>query len=285
MLEIVWQYDPHKPVAETPRSAAEARERLAGGNAIFADLTDQATLDKGMQRAVIPVAARELGVTSPPGQAPAQDPFVAILGCADARVPAELIFGLQANQAFVVRVAGNVLSNETLGSLEFAVTNLSAVQLLVVLGHTDCGAISAAVDAFLKPHSLLEAPTSPPLRAIVDSLMVPAQAATKALTAVHGAGVAEHPAYRTAVIEIAVALNAALVARSTAHALSPALRADLEVVFGVYDLGRRRVGLPGLDDAGQSWQSGLFTPPADETAFHELGRALASSTTVRAILN
>lgn len=284
MVEIVWHYDPRNPVADSPRDAAEAQQRLADGNRAFAGLAGQEPHSETKERVVIPIAGRDLGLAAAPGAAPAQEPFAAILGCADARVPVELIFGLHANQAFVVRVAGNVLSNETLGSLEYAVVHMPTVRLLVVLGHTGCGAVSAAVDAYLNPETYLSVAPSVPLRTIVDSLVIPVRAAAEALAVVHGAGVAGHGAYRTAVIEVAVALNAALVARSTAGALASAPGADRQVVFGVYDLRRRRVGLPDLDAAEETWRSGLFTPPADETGFRELGRGLAASTYIRGIL-
>ena len=77
-----------------------------------------------------------------------QHPFAAILGCADARVPVEIVFAQELGNLFVVRVAGNVASPATVGSLEFAVGNLGT-PLVVVLGHTRCGALEATVDALL----------------------------------------------------------------------------------------------------------------------------------------
>lgn len=74
----------------------------------------------------------------------AQRPFAAVLGCADSRVPVEVVFGQGPGQLFVVRVAGNVASPSQLGSLEFAVDVLG-VRLVVVLGHTNCGLVSAAL--------------------------------------------------------------------------------------------------------------------------------------------
>lgn len=76
--------------------------------------------------------------------AKAQYPFAAILGCADSRVPAEIIFDQGIGDLFVVRVAGNVASDMTIGSLEYTTTVLGT-QLIVVLGHTKCGAVAAAI--------------------------------------------------------------------------------------------------------------------------------------------
>ena len=74
----------------------------------------------------------------------AQYPFASILGCADSRVPAEIVFDQGLGDLFVVRVAGNVASPTVIGSLEFASAVLGS-QLIVVLGHARCGAVSAAV--------------------------------------------------------------------------------------------------------------------------------------------
>jgi len=91
-----------------------------------------------------------------------QRPFAAVLGCSDARVPVEIVFGQELGELFVVRVAGNVASPATLGSLEFAVRSLGT-PLIVVLGHTRCGALDATV------HALLDrAETKGPLGAVVD---------------------------------------------------------------------------------------------------------------------
>lgn len=74
----------------------------------------------------------------------AQYPFAAILGCADSRVPAEIVFDQGLGDLFVVRVAGNVASQTAIGSLEFATAVLGA-QSIMVLGHARCGAVSAAI--------------------------------------------------------------------------------------------------------------------------------------------
>ncbi len=76
--------------------------------------------------------------------APAQAPFAAVLGCSDSRVPAELVFDCSLGDLFVVRTAGHVLGPEVVGSIEYAATQLH-VPLVVVLGHTRCGAVQAAL--------------------------------------------------------------------------------------------------------------------------------------------
>src|SRR5882724_2589858 len=75
-----------------------------------------------------------------------QRPYAMILGCSDSRVPPELIFGAGLGELFVVRVAGNSISPEVAGSLQYAGVHLHT-PLLVVLGHEGCGAIGAALEA------------------------------------------------------------------------------------------------------------------------------------------
>jgi carbonic anhydrase len=77
--------------------------------------------------------------------ADAQHPFAAVIACMDSRVPPELIFDRGLGEIFVIRVAGPVLNPDELASLEYALVNKN-VKLVVVLGHTDCGAVKGAVD-------------------------------------------------------------------------------------------------------------------------------------------
>ena len=119
--------------APLPVAARVALDRLVEGNRRF--LAGQAWSTATSARARLA------------GAASAQHPFAAILGCSDSRVPVEIVFGQELGDLFVVRVAGNVVSPATLGSLEFAVS--LGTPLLVVLGHTRCGAIGATVDALL----------------------------------------------------------------------------------------------------------------------------------------
>lgn len=79
-----------------------------------------------------------------------QHPYAVILGCADSRVPPELIFDEGLGDLFVIRDAGNVVDDEVLGSIEYAVEHLG-VQLVMVLGHEKCGAVSAALKSDKAP--------------------------------------------------------------------------------------------------------------------------------------
>ena len=81
-----------------------------------------------------------------------QEPFAVILGCSDSRVPAELVFDQGLGDLFVIRVAGNVVAPSQIGSVEFAAEQFGT-RLVVVLGHTQCGAVQAAVNALRDPGS------------------------------------------------------------------------------------------------------------------------------------
>lgn len=92
-----------------------------------------------------------------------QKPVAIILGCSDARVPAELIFDQGLGDLFVIRVAGNIVAPSQIGSIEFAAERYG-VRLVVVLGHSQCGAILATIDELQRPVEN----QSRNLRAIVD---------------------------------------------------------------------------------------------------------------------
>jgi len=284
MYEVVWQYDDTAAYEDPhPASTAEARQLLIDGNRAFAHFF-KPRRDGSTARRVVRVSPQDVGVSATPGEAPPQVPFAAFLSCADARVPVELIFGQQANDLFVVRVAGNVLGDEILGSLDYAIDHLGTVRLLAVLGHTGCGAVTAAVDAYLTPAGYLGIAANFPLQSIISSLMAPVRGAVFALTATHGERVDARPGYRQALIETAVILNTALSAAVLVHNFHDALGDRLEINYGVYDLARRTVGLPDLADPGRDWQEGLFSPPTDETGFDDLGRRLAQSRFITQLL-
>lgn len=94
-----------------------------------------------------------------------QTPFATILGCSDSRAPAEIIFDQTLGDLFVVRVAGNVVNPSQLGSIEFAAQQFGT-SLVVVMGHSDCGAVKAAIDQFDDNQT----PTSPHVLRIVDCI-------------------------------------------------------------------------------------------------------------------
>ena len=96
--------------------------------------------------------------------ATAQHPFAIVLGCSDSRVPAELIFDQGLGDLFVIRVAGNIVAPSQVGSVEFAVERFG-IRLVVVLGHTSCGAVTATLEQLRAG-----AHPSPNMRSIVDRI-------------------------------------------------------------------------------------------------------------------
>lgn len=94
-----------------------------------------------------------------------QNPLAIILGCSDARVPVEIVFDQGLGELFVIRVAGNVVAPSQIGSIEFAAEKFDT-QLVVVLGHSHCGAVTACVEAMIDPDKYY----SPNLQSIVDRI-------------------------------------------------------------------------------------------------------------------
>jgi carbonic anhydrase len=92
-----------------------------------------------------------------------QQPFAVILGCSDSRVPVEIVFGQGLGDLFVIRVAGNIVAPSQVGSVEFAAERYGT-RLVVVLGHSQCGAILATIDELRRPTES----QSRNLRSIVD---------------------------------------------------------------------------------------------------------------------
>lgn len=92
-----------------------------------------------------------------------QEPFAIILGCSDSRVPAEIVFDQGLGDLFVIRVAGNIVAASQIGSVEFAAERFGT-RLVLVVGHSECGAISATLDELQRPS----ANQSRNLRSIVD---------------------------------------------------------------------------------------------------------------------
>ena len=92
-----------------------------------------------------------------------QEPFAIILGCSDSRVPSEIVFDFSLGHLFVIRVAGNIVAPSQIGSIEFA-TERFGTRLVVVLGHQNCGAVSATLNELRQPSE----DRSPNLSAIVD---------------------------------------------------------------------------------------------------------------------
>ena len=102
-------------------------------------------LRDGNRRFVAEVRGRAASRERRQELAAGQEPFAIILGCSDSRVPAEIVFDQGLGDLFVIRVAGNIVAPSQVGSVEFAAARFET-RLVVVLGHTSCGAIQATVD-------------------------------------------------------------------------------------------------------------------------------------------
>jgi carbonic anhydrase len=282
MFDLIYRIDPAAPGGRPPKTAAAARKRLEDGNRDFANLVQPDSPEQSAPR-IITLNADALGLAHADGSPPKQKPFAAVLGCADARVPIELIFGQAANDLFVVRVAGNVLGAECLGSLDFAVTNLGkSLRLVVVLGHSNCGAVAGAVKAFMDPHAYLDITLSHPLRAVIDRIMVGVRAAHRALEQVYSQDVERIAGYEDALRETAIVLNTAMMAASIKREYREKIDTDFDVAYGVYNLATRRVKLTleSEDDVTVK----LAAPPDSGDGFDKLGLFIAGSGMIRRLL-
>jgi carbonic anhydrase len=140
-------YLPRHPTIMIP--AREALQRLQEGNLRFSSNA------RGSDPFLTPERRAEL--------TEAQQPFAIVLGCSDSRVPAEIVFDQGLGDLFVIRVAGNIVAPSQVGSVEFAAARYGT-RLVVVLGHSQCGAILATLEELRRPTEN----QSRNLRAIVD---------------------------------------------------------------------------------------------------------------------
>src|SRR6266699_1118935 len=188
------------PVASVSADAALAK--LKEGNLRFA--TSEVSQSK-------PTAARRAET------AQAQHPFAIIVACADSRSAPELVFDQNLGDLFVIRTAGNLVDDHALGSIEYAVAHAGA-RLIVVLGHTRCGAVTAALASDTAPGH-------------VQSLVRDIQPAVKAAKGKDGN-----------VTDIAIAENARLMAAKIRNEASLGeLAKEVRIISGVYDLDTGKV--------------------------------------------
>jgi carbonic anhydrase len=204
--------------------AAQALERLQAGNRRFVAGERRADALVGPER-------RNQVVED-------QRPFAIVLGCSDSRVPAEIVFDQGLGDLFVIRVAGNVVASSQIGSVEFA-AEYFGTRLVVVLGHTRCGAVLATLDALTQQS---EHP-SRNLRSIVDRV----RPAVEPLMEAYGGGDREH------LVRHAVRANVRASANQLRHSsevLEPLIQqGQLLIVGAEYSLDSGEVdffeGMPG----------------------------------------
>ena len=204
-------------------SAHDALARLQEGNRRYsADLTNNESVPSHLKRYEL---------------ADGQQPFAIILGCSDSRVPVELIFNQGLGDLFVIRVAGNIVAPSQIGSVEFAASQFGT-QLVVVLGHSKCGAITATLNEIRRPSEN----QSKNLKSIVDRIG----------PALSGLASPDSPEPTEEVIEQAVQANIRSSVDQLSHG-SEIIEAmqkngELMVVGAEYNLNTGRVEFFDLDE-------------------------------------
>lgn len=196
--------------AEPAVTAAEGLARLMAGNRRF--VADRAHCP--------PLTARRLELQN------GQSPFAVILSCSDSRVPVETVFDQEPGNVFGVRIAGNFITDEGLGSIEYAIAELKS-SLILALGHSGCGAVKAAV-TYVKDGTTVPGH--------IQDLVVAIAPAARATKARSGDWVAN------AVVQNVKDTVSALTARS--KIVADAVQSEkLTIAGGVYDLHSGKVSI------------------------------------------
>jgi carbonic anhydrase len=280
-IDYIYRFDPKNPSAKPiPPDAEAARRNLEAGNRMFSQWMascQTSTLSADEPQYVVPCNGLEVGMVRVMGQLPKQAPFAVVVGCSDARVPTEMIFGQGFNDLFVIRVAGNVLGDVCLGSIDFALSALSdSVKVVVMLGHSGCGAVTGAVDAYLRPLKFWSKTTPPALRAILQKIFVAVRESANGISEVWGPGAAETPGYREALIETAVAINAAQAAFDLRQEVETAGKWEIEVLYAVYNTYNHQVNLAAHPNTAYSNENvRLAHAPSNPREFKELALRMA----------
>ncbi len=248
-IDYIYRFDPkNSSVKRSPPDAESARKTLEHGNRLFAKWMENCRtrdVSIGEPRYVVHCNGPEVGMNRALGEVPTQAPFAVVVGCSDARVPTEMVFGQGFNDLFVIRVAGNVLGDVCMGSIEFAINALSeSVKCVVMLGHLGCGAVTGAVDSYLRPLQFWSKSTSPMLRTIIQRIFVAVRESDNAIKEVWGPDCREMPSYRDVLVDIAVCVNAAHSAFDLRQEVERAAKWEIEVLYGVFSLRNHQVSMP-----------------------------------------
>lgn len=204
-------FDAARQSAKTPD---QALQRLLDGNA---RLLDGKTVNCDLLAQIEATAS---------GQAP----FAAIVGCIDSRVPPELIFDQRLGSVFTARIAGNFVNTDIIGSLEFA-TKVSGAKLIVVLGHSECGAIKGAIDNVQLGN----------LTATLGNIWP----AVEATTGIPGERSSKNKPFVQAVAETNARLAARMVVERSPIMSELVDSGALKVVAAMHDIGTGRVAVLG----------------------------------------
>lgn len=264
-MDVIYRYDPFAPISQPKIPDAQtAVRRLIEGNERFAEIVHRMQLrtlgGEAGEPIVIPVCPVSLGLPLYAGAIPTQAPYAVVVGCSDARVPTEQIFDQSFNDLFVLRIAGNVLGAEGLGSIHYALANLGeSLKAIVVLGHSKCGAVSAAVDAYLSPEGYVDIAFTHALRSVVNQIQIAVRSSAKALEERAGSPLGEIPEFRSLLVAVSVYVNAAVSALALQREVDQANPQGPRVHFGVYDFETVRVRC--LPETGGDETSGLRPAP------------------------
>jgi len=255
-MDVIYRYDPFAPITarQIPDGPA-AIQALVQGNDRFKSIVhrmQERTLGNDVgEPLVIPMSPMTSGLPLFPGAMPAQSPFAVVLGCSDARVPTEAVFDQSFNDLFVLRIAGNVLGSECLGSLHYALRHLKeSLKLVVVLGHSKCGAVTAAVDTHLSPDAYVNIACTFPLRSLVDQIQIAVRGASHALEKHVGVALPDKSMYRSLLVGATAYVNAAVSAFELQREMGLYGTEGPQVVFGVYDFESLRVQSSPAIDSG-----------------------------------
>jgi carbonic anhydrase len=215
------------------RTAFAAQFVAKGGGALTKTHRDQLTpaqviaeLKKGNERFRTGKPAARDYLEEQHADATGQAPAAVILGCIDSRVPAEIVFDAGIGELFVARIAGNVVDDDVLGSLEYACEEAGA-KAIVVLGHTDCGAVKGAIED-LKLGSL-------------TGLLAKLKPAIAATTDAHGVRSDKNGAYVAAVALANVTLGLESLRKGSAVLEELETRKTIAIVGAIYDVSTATV--------------------------------------------
>jgi carbonic anhydrase len=274
-IDYVYRFTPRNPsIKPPPRDASSARGKLEDGNRLFARWMESCRTNGAAgcePRYVVPCNGLEVGMHRAPGDVPQQAPFAVVVGCSDARVPTEMLFGQGFNDLFVIRVAGNVLGDVCMGSIQYALKALhESVRCIVILGHLGCGAVTAAVDCYLSPLEFWSDSTPTMLRSITERIFVAVREADNGIKESWGPNAREMPGFRGALIDTAVCLNAAHAAFDLRQVVAGASQ-NIDVLYGVYSLHTHQVSMPVNPRAGVAPENvNLAVAPIHPQEFYHL---------------
>jgi carbonic anhydrase len=279
-IDYVYRFDPKNPsVKPTPPDASSARKTLEDGNRMFAKWMEScrtSDVSRGEPQYVVQCNGLEVGMNRVQGELPKQAPFAVVVGCSDARVPTEMLFGQGFNDLFVIRVAGNVLGDVCMGSIEFALKALhESVRCIVMLGHLGCGAVTAAVDCYLRPLEYWSESIPPMLRTIAQRIFVAVREADNGIKESWGSNAREMAGFRGALIDTAVCLNAAHAAFDLRKVVAAA-NWNIEVLHGVFSLHNHQVSMPVDPRAAIAPENvNLAAAPTNPQEFNDLAYRMA----------